>query len=247
MKKLSELFDLGLAEKDRCLAMEGMRGFAVILVFFVHYSSQISFTLGLPVPGVGKALQHIGHVGVDLFFILSGYLIYGALIRKPRPFYSYIARRVQRIYPTFLVVLAIYLFLALVSSSGNELPQDTNEKAGVILANFLLLPGVFSITPIVVVAWSLSYEAAFYLTLPLFIGTLHFRAWSSFWRGWLLLSIAVVITLSGWHHSRMVFFVCGMLLVEAMPLLRARRLDWAALSLLPICGSLYLRGDGSFV
>jgi peptidoglycan/LPS O-acetylase OafA/YrhL len=80
--------------------MEGLRGLAVILVFFVHYhalsapwipSSSLTAT-------IAYILHEIGYTGVDLFFVLSGFLITGLLLdargrlgglrrfwRRPRP------------------------------------------------------------------------------------------------------------------------------------------------------------------
>ena len=61
--------------------MEGLRGVAV---FLVHYSSSIEPYI--IVSSFGEDVLHIihrlGNVGVDLFFVLSGFLIYGTLIKK---------------------------------------------------------------------------------------------------------------------------------------------------------------------
>jgi peptidoglycan/LPS O-acetylase OafA/YrhL len=48
---------------------------------------------------------------------------------------------------------------------------------GYLFANFLMLPGILPIVPLITVAWSLSYELSFYLTLPLLIKWLHIPAW----------------------------------------------------------------------
>jgi exopolysaccharide production protein ExoZ len=69
---------------DRMLPMEGLRGLAVFLVFLNHY-----FTLSSRVavePSVWMTIGHkvagYGNLGVELFFVLSGYLIYGTLLRR---------------------------------------------------------------------------------------------------------------------------------------------------------------------
>ena len=81
--------------------MEGLRGFAVFLVFLVHYSTLIGPRIAghgdLPV--LAEAMHTLGNRGVDLFFVLSGYLIYGSLMRRPQPFGQFMLRRVERIYP----------------------------------------------------------------------------------------------------------------------------------------------------
>jgi peptidoglycan/LPS O-acetylase OafA/YrhL len=128
------------------------------------------------------------------------------------------------------------------------LPSDWYELSKIILANILFLPGVFSIQPIVIVAWSLSYEAAFYLTLPLIIRILYMRNWQAWIRcGLIALAVLLMLTLD-WRHSRMGFFACGMLLVEAKPWLNIR-LDIHALITLPFCALaiLFANSDIAFI
>src|SRR5215472_13986750 len=63
----------------RILAMEGIRGYAVLLVFMVHQHTLFSRYLA-PQSSIARLSQfshHIGNSGVDLFFVLSGFLIYG--------------------------------------------------------------------------------------------------------------------------------------------------------------------------
>src|SRR4051812_40505055 len=114
-ERLAGIYEVGVAgSRSRNLPMEGLRGLAVILVFFVHYHfvfkpwvSPDSHTFA-----VSNFLSTIGLSGVDLFFVISGYLIYGLTIRKPGKYMMFIKRRMQRIYPTFLCVFALYLVLS---------------------------------------------------------------------------------------------------------------------------------------
>lgn len=199
--------------------MEGLRGVAVLLVFLVHYATLVS-------PWVPKRggsewmleqVHAIGNVGVDLFFVLSGYLIYGSLLVAPRPFMDYLARRVRRIYPAFLAVFALYLVLALASGRVERFPTEPAAAALYVLQNLLLLPGVFPIDPLITVAWSLSYEFFFYLLVPLVVAGVGLRARSGAWRiGFLLLStLAVLLAFAAYGGPvRMSMFLAGMLLYE---------------------------------
>jgi len=204
--------------------MEGLRGLAVFLVYLVHYG-----TLSQPWIVPHSSLMHINHVlkamgnaGVDLFFVISGYLIYGILISQHRPFSSYITRRIQRIYPAFAVMLGIYVCLSFVFPMENKIPATLWAGTLCLLANFLLLPGVFPMKPIIRVAWSLSYEMFFYLVLPAVIAI--FRLW--YWRSsrrvffFSLVAVATVLYFSffGGHDccGRMVIFISGILLWEAL-------------------------------
>src|SRR5438046_9054363 len=69
--------------RDRIRSMEGLRGLAVALVFFVHYEGLFG---GWVEPGTASAkastfLATVGHTGVGLFFVLGGCLICGAVIK----------------------------------------------------------------------------------------------------------------------------------------------------------------------
>ncbi len=202
-------------------SMEGMRGFAVFLVFLVHF-----LTLAAPwiapdsaLSGVTDAIRKIGNIGVDLFFVLSGYLIYGSLISRQQPFLAFMRRRVVRIYPTFCVVFAIYLYLSFLRPQESRKPPDAYDAWIYTLQNLALLPGIFPITPFITVAWSLSYEMFFYLAIPAMMLLLDLRARSAQWRIRLFFALGVAIlvgcSLFG-GPVRLIMFITGILLHEAL-------------------------------
>jgi exopolysaccharide production protein ExoZ len=217
---LAGIYEVGNLER-RNLPMEGVRGFAVLLVFFVHYHSMFDpwanaerFTRAF-----SSFTGNIGHSGVDLFFVLSGYLIYGLIFKKPGRYMKFIERRIQRIYPTFLAVLAVYLLLSILFPAQSKLPTDPASAGYYILENVLLLPGILNIQPIITVAWSLSYEFFYYLSIPSLIALLGMRRWSSFHRVLLFLVLALGFTIYCFivpnTHIRLIMFVSGILLFEA--------------------------------
>lgn len=202
--------------------MEGVRGLSVTLVFFVHYIGLAGPWLreGTTTSRVGAVLWGAGHQGVSLFFVLSGFLIYGALVRKAQPYLKFMRRRVQRLYPTFLAVFALYLALSYLIPSHSRIPAQPAAAAGYLLANVLMLPGIFAIEPIITVAWSLSYEMFFYLTVPLIIAWLGMRGVSRRARAVIGLGIAAVILVASfqaWPVGKLyfLFFIAGALLFEA--------------------------------
>ena len=203
--------------------MEGLRGLAVLLVFFVHFASlsqpwhQYQGMAG----ALMQRLHQVGNAGVDLFFVLSGYLIYGGLIDKPSSFWRYLQRRLWRIYPTFLAVLAIYLLISALLPQYSKLPAAAGAAAVYIVQNLLLLPGMFPVKPIIEVAWSLSYEMFFYLAMPAIIGALVLRRRSRTWRlGFFMLlwvgGLALAAVLAG--PARLSLFIAGVLLYEVLRL-----------------------------
>ncbi len=209
-----------ISNVKRNLPMEGLRGLAVILVFFVHYHSLFgirirpdSFTFAL-----STFLWNMGHSGVDLFFVLSGYLIYRAIIRKNINYGAFIKRRIERIYPTFLSVLAIYLTLSFLLPSENKIPEDTVNAGIYILQNILLMPGLFDIQPIITVAWSLSYEFFYYLLIPLLVWALRMRRWSSSFRLSFFIMLLLLYTFFSFFrntpHFQLVMFIAGILIYE---------------------------------
>lgn len=211
--------------------MEGLRGLAVFLVFLVHY-----VTLAEPrllrdtlTWDLANSLRGIGHAGVDLFFVLSGYLIYGTLIVKVRPVLPYLRRRVQRIYPAFLAVFVLYLLLSWWFPQESKIPQGVVTASLYLAANLLLLPGLFPIEPMITVAWSLSYEMFYYLLVPGLIALLNLRQRTGFARMACFGAAAVFgFALAHWVEGgpvRLVMFVAGILLFETLALPQVPRLD----------------------
>ncbi|MFP5389998.1 MAG: acyltransferase family protein, partial [Gammaproteobacteria bacterium] len=201
--------------------MEGMRGFAVFLVFLVHYAT-------LAAPWVGKdtafdqvlhTVHTIGNAGVDLFFVLSGYLIYGSLIARAQRFLPFIRRRIARIYPAFCVVFALYLLLSFAYPAESKLPKAGIDAWLYLCQNFLLLPGVLRIEPMITAAWSLSYEMLYYLVIPVVIAMLRLRARSRAFR--VAFFCASAVGLAAYcalydGHVRFLMFIAGSLLYEAL-------------------------------
>ena len=78
-----------LQKKNRRLDLEFLRGFAVIIVFLFHYNKQI-----FP----------YYYVGVDLFFLVSGYVIIKSILsKKTFNIFEFYLKRIKRIYPTMLL------------------------------------------------------------------------------------------------------------------------------------------------
>ena len=96
--------------------IEGLRGIAILLVTIHHFwpsSGDIYQTL--------SPIAHLGWIGVDLFFVISGFLIGGILIdtkNKEHYFRNFYVRRVLRIFPLYYAFV-IGLFIIINSSIMN--------------------------------------------------------------------------------------------------------------------------------
>lgn len=238
-----QAFELARGEHN-LRPMEGLRGFAVALVFLVHYVSETRATGAL-----AEAVTAIGNAGVDLFFVLSGYLIWGNLIARPQAFGRFMERRLRRLYPVFAVVFAIYLAASLAMPSASKIPHDGSTVL-YLLANFLMLPGLFPIEPMIAVAWSLSYEVFYYLAAPLVIGAFAMRRWPS--RDRVLAFAVLALASMAWcsfyaGHVRLTMFLAGILVYE----LRAQKVPgWlgAAAAVAALAGLLvYTSGSAGYV
>jgi len=218
---LTERFELSRSAAQNVRSMEGLRGLAVFLVFFVHFGSQVGIYLpaGSAAAHLASALKTMGNAGVDLFFVLSGYLIYGKLISRPQPFLTFMRRRVERIYPTFIAVFVLYVVFSFLRPSEDKIPHSILHGGAYLVANFFLLPGLAPIQPLITQAWSLSYEIFFYLALPIVIAVTALRAWNSIPRILLFLALTagwvVYCSIEG-GHVRLIMFVSGMILYEVI-------------------------------
>ncbi len=159
-------------------ALDGLRGFAVLLVFCVHAAGNAAAVVtGLDLGHASfmslatwsqRALFWLqrSHHGVFLFFVLSGYLI--GRMWWPRPQLSYARfawRRTLRIYPAFLLSFVASLFF--VRFTGAQVALDAWRLVG----NLLFLNGApaAAVVPLNIVTWSLFYEMSFYLVFPLLL------------------------------------------------------------------------------
>jgi len=228
MARLRRIYELPTS-LQRTPGFDGIRGIAILLVFFVHDHTLFGrFLSDAPVSQViSRFLGHVGHAGVDLFFVLSGMLIYGMLIRKPIRFHRFMWRRLQRLYPAFFVVLVTYLILGMIFPEQGRVPPGRLQAVWYVLANAIFLPGVTNIQPIITVAWSLSYEFTLYVVAPLIVSGLLMRRWRAIWRVLFLTTFATVYLTSfafrPLTHVRMMMFVSGMILHEALSSPRFRQ------------------------
>lgn len=208
-----------LNSPNRIIPMEGMRGFAALLVFFVHFQSLFGkYIAGEWSFKIALFMGSIGHTGVDLFFVLSGFLVYGIVVRSQFNFKKYLLRRIQRLYPVFVTVLVSYIVLSYAFPEHSKLPADAISTVVFILANLAMLPGMTQIEPIITVSWSLSYEWFFYLIMPVLIGFIGMRRWNCLFRIVFFLASSGIYWLASnfgfAHHPRLILFSAGILMWE---------------------------------
>jgi peptidoglycan/LPS O-acetylase OafA/YrhL len=154
-------------------ALDGLRGIAIILVMVHH------FTYYRPTYGIDAWIGSVVFffwTGVDLFFVLSGFLITGILLDtrgSERYFTSFYARRTLRIFPLYYLVLFVAFvvlpqFPAVHPVLAGQAEVPPQWPYWLYLMNFSIADGGW-VHGWVDVGWSLAIEEQFYLVWPLVI------------------------------------------------------------------------------
>jgi peptidoglycan/LPS O-acetylase OafA/YrhL len=155
-------------------SLTGLRGGAALYVVFYH------FLFAIPMSGVLSTLVAHGYLAVDLFFVLSGFVMtlnYAELFRdgfSVSAFWKFLGRRIARVYPLyFAATLCAALFLALgmeVSTSYAKVHLDSVLFRN-LLMNLLMLQSWWGSSGYSIdgPAWSISAEWAAYLVFPVFL------------------------------------------------------------------------------
>lgn len=141
-------------EKKEIYGLQYLRGLAAFLVV-LHHTIEMN-PMGLP-----EWTRFIGAIGVDIFFVLSGFImVYTAFpAGEALSPLKFLKKRVQRIYPLYwMCFLVIFLIMYLGYLSNNVIPL------GSVISSFFLLP---SEERVIFVAWTLEYEMYFYALFAL--------------------------------------------------------------------------------
>jgi peptidoglycan/LPS O-acetylase OafA/YrhL len=148
----------------RIVELDGLRGVAALVVVFAHFFAESEH---------GIAHLQLGWLGVNIFFVLSGFLIGGIILdqaNEPGFLKSFYFRRVMRIFPVYFTVFLATIFCAWLTRghvwSDHPFPAITYATFAV---NFALMNahdwGSLWLRP----AWTLAVEEQFYFVLPLLI------------------------------------------------------------------------------
>lgn len=176
-------------ERARSQALDGVRGAAMLLVLTYHY-----VTPHLPADPGSEIVRLFTRSGVDLFFVLSGYLLGGILLDRRGSsgyFSAFYARRACRILPLYLAVLAIAgIVIALGLDGGEPVLRETLPWWSYLTLTQNIARGIYAEygSIFTAVTWSLAVEEQFYLVLPLLLALTPLRWVGTLGVGMLLLA-----------------------------------------------------------
>ncbi len=166
--------------------LDGLRGFAVSYVLLYHFLPKtLSLTNNNVFTRAWDSFWLLGWSGVDLFFVLSGFLITGILYKAKSGknyFKNFYIRRFFRIFPAYYVLIIISIIYF-----GKE---NISGLYWLYLSNFDV---EFSIpfNNFLCVAWSLSIEEQYYLFYPTLVYFLDHKKWVKVLVGFIILSISL--------------------------------------------------------
>lgn len=221
--------------------LDVLRGFAILAVLFHHVGKDLP---ALHLVRIGE----YGWSGVDLFFVISGFLITGILLEakgKVHFFRNFYARRVLRIWPLYFAILLFTFVL---------LPLAVPSLRARIFADaypwesyFFFVQNLFSIKPIafgpVGVTWSLAIEEQYYLFWPILVLVLSRRwlVWAAAGAFGLSVSVRILQALGFLHLflytntlSRLDGIALGSLLAVVLPAAPEKTVRKIALLVLPV-------------
>jgi len=201
--------------------LDGLRGIAIALVMLHRFYPRAD---GTPWPIEG------GWVGVDLFFVISGFLIAGILLdtrEDPDYFRNFYARRLLRIFPLFYLFVGVVLVTFPVESRIWYLIQLGN-----VPESLLGHEPPYWLAPV----WSLAIEEQFYLTFPLLVRKIEPRRLARWLIGFAVLALVTrIVTMQLYPERERVqylFTLCRLdtiaagcliaLLVRRVPIARLR-------------------------
>lgn len=142
-------------EAGRLLEIDALRGLAAMAVVLFHFTQRFVELFAPAQPPSLRLAQ--GHYGVNLFFIVSGFVIFMTLDRTRTPM-DFVVSRFSRLFPAYWCAIALTFFITLALA----LPLKTVTPLQA-LANVFMIHGLFKVPHVDGVYWTLQVELLFYL------------------------------------------------------------------------------------
>ena len=144
--------------------LQSLRAVAALLVVYFHAVAQIRSSLGRP----ETSLPLFGAAGVDLFFVISGFVMWTSTAGRKMSPLAFYGRRLARIVPLYWTLTLTACAIAI---TAPQLLRSTKFKLDHAIASLFFVPwpnpgvpsGNLELTPVVIPGWTLNYEMFFYI------------------------------------------------------------------------------------
>jgi peptidoglycan/LPS O-acetylase OafA/YrhL len=148
--------------------IHGLRGIAALSVLAFHFFgfTPLEHQVGKALPVLLHSIMRFGFVGVDIFFIISGFVIALTLYGRVRSFRQwglFFVRRQLRLDPPYWVAIALSIVSAILVNKIKPAIGASTPSLTEVLAHLLYLEDILGIKEIVGVFWTLCLEVQFYL------------------------------------------------------------------------------------
>jgi peptidoglycan/LPS O-acetylase OafA/YrhL len=155
-------------EEKRFVLVDALRGIAAFAVLCHHllFNSSLQVTLWTVFPGWFAEFCHMGAYGVQIFFVLSGFVIAHSLRNvplTPRGMGNFMLRRQLRLDLPYWTILALTLVSLVFENHFSWIEHKAMPGIGAILLNMFYLQNIFGGDQITGVAWTLCLEVQFYI------------------------------------------------------------------------------------
>jgi peptidoglycan/LPS O-acetylase OafA/YrhL len=209
----------------RLLGLDALRGLAALSVLAFHFTTRYEHLYGHADP-LGWGFPP-GRLGVHLFFLISGFVIFMTLDRLETP-RDFLVSRFSRLFPAFWLAVLLSWGVQWLNALGDGAPPLREPlPVASAAANLLMVHGLFGVASVDGVYWTLQVELSFYLCM--------FLLWLGGWLqrplpvllAWLALALAANL-LPQWTGLRLPWVLSELLVLEHLP--------WFALGL-----AVYLR------
>jgi len=199
---------------NRLLELDVLRGLAALGVLCFHFTTRYTELFSPQTPALFRFPY--GQNGVQLFFMISGFVIFMTLDKTKRPL-DFIVSRFSRLYPCYWVAIILtFTIIRVFNLPGRE----TSLTQAAI--NMSMFQDWFHIKRVDTVYWTLTVELSFYLVMLLLFATRQLKHIESFGLAWLILMV--------WSDDRILW------------LTHFRIPEWLSVSGLLTYGHLFLAG-----
>lgn len=154
--------------EERYYSLQILRAVAAWMVFYHHY---MQLFYGFKYESIfGKFFSNYGSFGVDIFFVISGFIMYFSVTNPSANAFSFFVRRFFRVVPTYwfysaMMIVAIKLFPIEFAYTDYDIKSLLFSLSFIPVAN----PSGIGIYPLHTVGWTLNFEMMFYIILSLSI------------------------------------------------------------------------------